>query len=226
MKAIVFDLDDTLYPEKDYVISGFREVDQWMKNTYQLSGLFEKLVELFLKGRRGRLFNEALSNMDFDYDENLIQQLVNIYRTHTPKIELYFDAQQTLNFFVKKMPLGLITDGYAVTQRKKVAALSVDIAMNAIIFTDDGGRQNWKPNIRPYQDMVRLLCDIADEYIYIGDNPKKDFFSAKKLGWKTIRVRRPGTEHYYVETDSEYAADIQISTLFELAGILKIKDWK
>ena len=55
------------------------------------------------------------------------------------------------------------------------------------------------------------------ECLYIGDNPKKDFYGARKLGWKTVHVKRTGG----VYTDeaaagAEWEADFEIKDLGEL----------
>ena len=40
MKAVIFDLDDTLFPERTYVLSGFRAVGDWISETYSIRGFF------------------------------------------------------------------------------------------------------------------------------------------------------------------------------------------
>jgi putative hydrolase of the HAD superfamily len=39
-------------------------------------------------------------------------------------------------------------------------------------------------------------CVEAKQFVYVADNPVKDFTAPKQLGWITVRVRRPGVLHY------------------------------
>lgn len=53
IKAIVFDMDDTLYKEKDYVVSGFKAVDDWIKEKYKKTGFYNIAIQLFDSGKEG-----------------------------------------------------------------------------------------------------------------------------------------------------------------------------
>ena len=45
-----------------------------------------------------------------------------------------------------------------------------------------------KPSINSYQNIILLNNLNPVKSFYVGDNPKKDFKGAKKVGLKTIRV--------------------------------------
>lgn len=45
--TIVLDLDDTLYPERDYVLSGFQAADAWVKARYDVGGFADRALALF-----------------------------------------------------------------------------------------------------------------------------------------------------------------------------------
>ena len=56
--VVVFDLDDTLYLERDYVRSGFRAVDAWLASRGIL-GFFGEAWANFENGLRGKAFDRA-----------------------------------------------------------------------------------------------------------------------------------------------------------------------
>ena len=53
IKIIVFDVDDTLFPEREFVRIGFQAVGEWILNKYAVAGLFEIAWKFFVPGNRG-----------------------------------------------------------------------------------------------------------------------------------------------------------------------------
>ena len=53
-RVVVFDLDDTLFPERQYVLSGFRAVDMWLKEAHGLIGFYDHANALFNEGHGQR----------------------------------------------------------------------------------------------------------------------------------------------------------------------------
>ena len=49
-RVAVFDVDDTLYLERDYVRSGFHAVATWAEETLDVTGVFDTAWGLFLAG--------------------------------------------------------------------------------------------------------------------------------------------------------------------------------
>src|SRR4051812_15737516 len=91
VQTIVFDLDDTLFAESEYVLSGFRAVDAWLSATYSTSGFYDAALDGFSKGIRGRIFDEALAKIGIPYKPEFVGRLVEVYRGHTPKLTLLAD---------------------------------------------------------------------------------------------------------------------------------------
>ena len=118
--CLIFDLDDTLFPEKQYVFSGFREIDRYLTGRHQLTGFFDMARELFNSGERGTIFNQYLDLKGIEYDKGFILKLVNIYRSHMPQITLFSDADWVLSHYSGTHKLGLITDGYYISQNNKI----------------------------------------------------------------------------------------------------------
>lgn len=212
--AVVFDLDDTLYPEASYNLSGFRAVGVHVAERYGFADFGTRCSERFKQGARGRIFDEVMKEIGLDVP---VADLVRVYRDHVPDLALYEDAQETLQFLGRRMPMGLLTDGFASVQRRKVAALGLEEAFGALVFSDDEGPSAWKPSPRPYLRMMEALGSRADGFLYVGDNPRKDFVSARKLGWLTLRVERPGSMHPWFEIRPGYGADFTVESLRQVA---------
>lgn len=220
VEAIVFDLDDTLYLEEDFVISGFQAVSDYLIRFYSLNGFYEVAKDYYEKGMRGDIFDKSLKLLGVKDYEIIIPDLVEVYREHSPKITLLDDAKWAINYFSNKM-LGIITDGYLTTQQKKINALGIADKFAVIIFTDQNGRENWKPSSFPYLQFMELTKLKGEQCIYIGDNSIKDYITAKKLGWKTINIRREKGEYSNIEVEESYEADYDIDSLYALKEIIR-----
>lgn len=217
-QAVIFDLDDTLYPERAFVLSGFRAVSQWGEKHLDIPADkgFKKLKSLYIQGVRGDTFNRWLMPYGY-YEEGIIRELVRVYRSHEPNLEPFEDVIDVLDSFRSTYKLGLISDGYLKVQRNKLDALRLERYFNAIIFPDTWGRKYWKPHPRPYLESLANLNATPAHTVYVGDNPKKDFIGAKKVGLKTIRVRRENGEYSDIDPpSSEHAPDLNIASLNQL----------
>lgn len=215
IKAVIIDLDDTLYSEEEYVYSGFRAVSFYL----QQKGLVKKdlyglMLTKFKEGNRTEIFNEILKAEDIEPKKELISSLLDVYRSHKPEISLFTDAAAFIDRIHGKKLLGLLTDGYLNVQKNKVAALGIEHFFDLIVYTDEMGREFWKPHQAGYEKIMNTLDVTGNECIYIGDNPTKDFFSANKLGWKTVQIKRPGGVYSSKEAANEdFAATIVLKDL-------------
>lgn len=216
-QSLIFDLDDTLFPEKDFVFSAYRAVAEKVWDDHKIE-IEADLKKLFNSGRRGDLFTKVLKGKHISFDESYILTLVDLYRKHTPLIHPYVDYHTLPELRKKGFKLGLLTDGWKHVQQNKIDALKIAPYFDAILLSDTlGGPEFWKPSTAPYIKVCEKLGVSPDSAVYIGDNPVKDFSGARKLGMKTIRIRRPGTEHEYEEpVDDGAAPDAEISSLEEL----------
>ena len=223
IEVLVFDLDDTLFPEHEFVLSGFQSVSNWLETKYCLSGFFDVAWQFFSEGKRHNVFNLTLEELRFEYERDLIQELLRIYRQHQPIISLHEDAKWAINYFNNLYQMGIITDGYLLTQQNKVKALGIEPSFNAIVYSDLYGRDSWKPSPVPYNQIMQLLSCKGKECVYVADNPQKDFITANKLGWMTVQICREGGEYAKIIPKKSHEANFKIKTLVELKGILSIK---
>lgn len=217
-KIFILDLDDTLYCEYDYVKSGFLAVSMLLASKSKIDHLiiYQKMVDIWREYGRGKVFDLVCSF--FSIENVAINQLVRLYREHVPTIQLYDDAIVFLKDQKEKgSQLGLITDGLSIMQWNKIKALKIEHYIDHIIVSDDlGGQDFWKPSPAPYQKALNLLQIKAQDGVYVGDNPSKDFVTAKKLGMKTVRIVREIGDHMETAVTAEFEADQRIRSLLEL----------
>ena len=182
LKAVVFDLDDTLYGEKEYVRSGYRAIAATLP---QVERMEEKLWQAFEQKKSA--IDEVL-NAEGIYTEKLKQQCLSIYRLHQPNIHFYEGARELLvQLRADGYKLGVITDGRPEGQRAKIKALGLDELVDHIIVTDElGGIEFRKPCTVAFDQMRTVLNVPFEKMIYIGDNTKKVFISPEKLGMRCV----------------------------------------
>ncbi len=147
--TVVFDLDDTLYLERDFVLSGFAAVDRWLSSARGVEGFGERAGRIFREGARGRIFDTVLAELGLHAAPAEVERLVAVYREHTPTVSLMPDAEAALAWAAEAFQLGLITDGCAAVQRRKICALGLEARIACRIVTDEWGRESWKPSPEP-----------------------------------------------------------------------------
>jgi len=191
----VFDLDDTLYLERDYVSSGFRAVAEYAVQGTELAAeeAFTFLWEQFLAGVRGATFNALLARYPALSGRRGVMELVRCYRDHAPHIDYLPGAEALLQELgTRGVRLAVISDGPLVSQAAKAEALGVARYADPVILTDAWGEDFWKPHIRAFEAVAAAFELPPERLVYIGDNPTKDFHAPTRLGWQSVRLRLPG----------------------------------
>jgi putative hydrolase of the HAD superfamily len=196
LKAIVFDLDDTLYSERDFVLSGFRAVANWASLNMSIDSElgYATLLRLYREGVRNNTFNHWLEIHQIDRPE-IITKLLDIYRQHLPQITPFSEAIDLLKTLTGSYQIGLVSDGYLAVQQQKWSSLNLDSFFDAVVFSDKLGRENWKPSTAPFELVLQQLDVPPQLSVYIGDNPQKDFLGARQLGMSTIQFKHPESEY-------------------------------
>jgi len=195
--TLVFDLDDTLYPERDYAVGGFDAVDEWLRSEYSLHGFGTACRRLFAEGPRGRIFNEALESLGADASPERVARMVAVYRAHQPALQLFHDVASILEWGARHFQLALITDGYAGVQAKKIGALGLERTILCRIITDEIGRAFWKPSLKPYRRVmayfpgdagrIYLCCRQSEKVFYRGPGPEMADPSCTTIADRTLR---------------------------------------
>jgi len=173
--VVVFDLDDTLYNEIEYLKSAYSYIAKHL-DTENWKSLYTIMLSIYRS--KENVFNFLAEEYDVE-----IHSLIELYRNHNPEIELFDDVLDIINSIkVNKGKLGIITDGRVKTQSAKLKALGIENLFDKIIISEALGTE--KPNEANYKAIETLL--IGSDYFYIADNIKKDFVTPNALGWTTI----------------------------------------
>lgn len=193
IRTVVFDMDDTLYLERNYVKSGFIEVSNFLETELDIQGFERVAWQLFLDGHRGNVFNLGLEKLLIEPKSTLVDALVHRYRNHKPNISLEKDAEILLQSIRQDIKTGLITDGPKESQLAKIDSLGLCEHIEHIIVTDNFGPAWSKPSDLAFKKIEEMTEQTGSSCIYLADNPKKDFIAPRSLGWRTVMVSRPGS---------------------------------
>ncbi|CAM1350559.1 HAD family hydrolase [Tenacibaculum crassostreae] len=210
-KYVVFDLDDTLMYEIDFLKSAYKEIAKYVDSENR-EELGNKMFDWYTHGYN--VFNL----IEKEYSNFSVNQLLTIYRNHFPDLNLKEEVKEVFEYCkLKGYKLGLVTDGRSITQRNKLKALEIDNVFDKLIISEEFGTT--KPNERNFKVFIE---DQIEEYYYIADNPKKDFIAPNRLGWKTICLLDKGknihTQNFNVK--DEFLPKIKIKSIIELKPYL------
>lgn len=175
VRGIIFDLDDTLYSEKQYVRSGYNKIAEYLGRKEAESILWNYFLE------RKPAIDCYLEEI---HAENEKSACLNIYRNQMPEISLYEGVMELLQSLKERgIKTGIITDGRVEGQRNKIKALGLGQLVDDIIITDElGGIQFRKPNDISFRIMQCRWRIPFEQIIYVGDNLAKDFQAPMQLG--------------------------------------------
>jgi putative hydrolase of the HAD superfamily len=204
--CVVFDLDDTLYAERDFAVSAFGEMGRWAEANHGIAGLAHDLAALLDQGHLGQIFSMALKARHPGHSAADLDALRRVYLSHAPEfLSLFEDASRALDRLSQRadVKLGLITDGTANVQAAKIKALGIGHRFGHAILTGalgskPGDRAFHKPHPLAFERMQAALAEPGDRLVYVGDNPAKDFQAPNRMGWTTVQVDRPSQRPFNI----------------------------
>lgn len=208
--VFVFDLDDTLYQEADYHQSGLKSVRKLLNVIFKID--IQDILDELVSQQEEDIWGKVCENLSFP--ASVKEALIWQYRLHEPEITLSREVISILNHLQQfSGGVAIVTDGRVITQRRKLLALKID-HIPAYISEEFGAV---KPDLFRFRLIERKYPNF--HFVYIADNPRKDFFGPNKLGWTTIGVRGCERNVHSQDVSSlnrEYLPDIWISSLVDL----------
>ena len=221
--TVIFDMDDTLYDEADYCKSGFKAVADFLgksdkKNEPEI--ILQAFEKQFSSGNRTKIFNLALEGLNIAFDNELIGKLIELYRNHIPEITLPDESREVLEKLKNRYILALLTDGYLPGQKLKVQALNIEKYFKCIVYTEQLGREFWKPSPAGFEKILETLKAEPKNTVYVADNEKKDFLAPNKLGIHSIQILRPNRLHITNITNSDTAAQFVLHKISRLPSLI------
>lgn len=212
-RVVVLDLDDTLYLERDFALSGFAAVGRHVEERHGLPGYGAECVRLFEEGHRGTVFDAALGALGLSAID--VASLVALYRGHAPEIALAGDAARLIDR-LDGHATAIITDGPGQTQGNKVAALGLYGRIGKVVLTGILPEGCAKPHAMAYAMVEQWSGRPAAEHVYIGDNAAKDFVTPRARGWLTVQILREGHIHPCIAPTPDHAAHHVVDSLDDL----------
>lgn len=203
MVVLIFDLDDTLYDEMTFRVSGLIAVAHFLGPLLNLS--FEQIkgeLIALLQVNHLQIFDRFLIAKKC-YSKKLVHACLAVYRGHHPHLKLYPDAKKCLQRY-QKIPKYVVTDGNKLVQKRKFEALGLTKYIKKCLCTSAYGLKHAKPSPYCFLKICEWENVAPGQVIYVADNPHKDFRGIKPLGFQTVRILT-GPYQGYRASDQEEA---------------------
>jgi putative hydrolase of the HAD superfamily len=194
LKAIGFDLDNTLYDQRDFEFFAFDKISEIVSSQYDISknDYFKSLCELFYTEEKDKTFDKAMisinSKLPNGWDIFVKSKILPIYRSVRPKLKLNDYSKKLLElFYDNNFIMVLITNGNSQIQNYKIDSLGIRNYFNKIYISDDYGKDARKPNFKMFKMMLKDFHLLPEECIYVGDSKILDG-ACEKVGIKFLRI--------------------------------------
>ena len=192
-RALLFDLDDTLYSLDRFVLSGFAACAGHLQRAEGLDGrrVLGVLRAARDSPRRGRELQACIEH--FGLDQTKIGALLEVMRGHQPSLRLPRESESILSRLRGRWRIGIVTNGIPDLQRRKVAALGVGALVDTVVFANEHGTQRGKPDPAPFLEALERLGVTANRAVFVGNDERCDIGGAAAIGMRTILVRGSAT---------------------------------
>jgi putative hydrolase of the HAD superfamily len=214
-RAVLFDLDDTLYPRRRFVLSGLAAVAVRLSASHGIAAAqaFRAMTGAMRRGGHGREMQTCLDQLGLS--PALVPELVAIVRTHRPRLRLPVATRRALSTLGPGWRLGIVTNGLPSVQANKVEALGLDGLVDTVVYAAEQGTGAGKPDIAPFDVALRRLDVAPRRAVYVGDSEECDIAGASCAGLRTVLLRpradRSGT-----------AADAVVRSVAEVPRIAEL----
>ncbi|AVW93754.1 HAD family hydrolase [Vibrio parahaemolyticus] len=236
LKAIFFDMDETLCGTSQADKAAGQKFAAWIQQTYPQVSDPQAFLQRYLQGVYKKLNAEFPQLVALLPDENafrcgLIQTIlaedgIHIDAEQAQQAQHYFDSARmgAFTFFpgVKEMltdlrkhyKLVVITNGPIFSQHPKLKATQMDEWVDHIIV--GGEEPEEKPAASIFQKALNLVDVKPEETLHIGDSLAADIAGANNMGILSVWVNATGASN-----PTEITPNFEIRETVELKEILK-----
>ncbi len=189
IKLLIFDLDNTLYAEGDYVISGFKTVAKYVQHKFNKSYFeaYRLLLESFIRNGRGKNIETLVQK--FALGAGVVPELINVYRSHVPDIRMSEQVVELLGRLGVDHQLCLITNGWPNVQARKVEALGLENYFDLILYSQLDGLQYAKPHQKYFLEALERFNVDPSEALVIGDDWEADIKGAMNVSIEAVHIK-------------------------------------
>jgi putative hydrolase of the HAD superfamily len=189
-RGLIVDLDDTLYPRRDFLLSGFSAVAAHAATVHHVDvvPLFATLERALGEGESSKALQRlcaehALPNVD-------VQSLLQIFRDHTPTLTFDDDVAPALRRMrAAGWRIVILTNGLPSVQERKLAALGATALVDHVVYAEQFAPKG-KPAPDTFRQALSRLALPAARCVCVGDDPINDIAGARAVGLRTIRITR------------------------------------
>ena len=207
MKAVLFDLDNTLYPaERDLFSLIDVRINRYMEEVVaidpvEVDGLRRRYWQDYGATLQGLIRHHAINPEDYlDY-----VHAVDV----ASRLGQDDDLRQALEGL--SVPSYVFTNGSRCHVDRVVAALGIE-GLFVDIFDIRIANYQPKPNPDPYRQVLERLALSGEQCVMVEDQPQ-NLKTAKEFGMKTVLVATSGTAQDYSYVDAQLARPAQIGSL-------------
>lgn len=189
-RGLIFDMDETLYPERQFIRSGFRAVAAEIERRFNVPApaALRTLMGTLRAGGRSRAL-QALC-LRYSLPPSLVPDLVDIIREHQPRLRLPSAAVSVLALArAQGWRLGVLTNGTPAIQARKVQALGLEAKVDSVVYALECGTGGGKPEREPFEVVRAHLGTAPGSTVVVGDDPWSDIAGARAAGLRTVLLR-------------------------------------
>jgi len=197
IKAIAFDLDDTLWPIAPTIDRAEKAMTDWVAEQYpHVAGQFDintlRLLRASLVAANPALKNDVLNLrrgtiraafLDAGEDEAAAERAFEVFRAARNHVEFYPDALPALQRLKQRFSLAVISNGFA-----DLAAIGIHGHFAAVVSAHEVGVA--KPDPRIYAACVERIGLAPEQIIYVGDDPHNDVVGPQAAGLRAAWINR------------------------------------
>lgn len=190
-RALLFDLDDTLYPMRRFVLSGFGAIAARLEAELGVPAC--RTLRTLIGARReqpGREIQHLLRTLGLA--ETQVPALVSVIREHEPRLRLPRGSAAALGALRGGWRVGIVTNGNPAIQQRKLQALGLGRLVQTVVFADAVGSRQGKPDPVPFELALARLGVRAQHAVFVGNDEWRDIAGASRLGMCTILAARHG----------------------------------
>lgn len=204
VKAVLFDLDDTLI---DFIPAKLKACEEVVK--LAKCGSADELLNYFLRGKHGFESHENIADFLQDhgvFSPELFSSCCEIYeRTKIERIRVYPGIEEVLKKLKERgIKLAVVTDaenGKAIARLRKT---NLEKYFDVIVSADMCGKR------KPEPDSILLALEKlgvkAEDAVIVGDSIRRDITAGKRIGMKTIFAFY-GATHFSNAENADFIAE-------------------
>ena len=183
-KIIIFDLDNTIYNEKNFIYPSLKNVSKFLTTKIDIHENEIQKQLLILKNKNQKIFDKFLSNFLVKKInlKSLVKRTINKYQSYNcNNLKNVNSLKNILKFFYKKKKLFLVTNGNRLRQKNKIKKLGINKFFKKIYILDND-YDYIKPSTKSVNSLKKFIKKIGfKNAVYVGDNKITDKAFAKNL---------------------------------------------